>query len=131
MLGRKGREYDAWRSKLDELKAFSESLSPYNTVGKLKNLRIGSDDIAAQKKNLEVLSSVEGLNSLIGELGNTASYLGQAELVLPSDHAWVKQAQDTRKQVLEAISLSRTLFARFKAFSWEIFMSCTLLSCFF
>ena len=97
-----------WRSKLDELKAFSESLSPYNTVGKLKNLRIGSDDIAAQKKNLEVLNSVEGLISLIGELGNTASYLGQAELVLPSDHFWVKQAQDTRKQVLEALSTSRT-----------------------
>jgi len=51
-----------WRSKLDELKAFSESLSPYNTVGKLKNLRIGSDDIAAQMKNLEVLNSVEGLD---------------------------------------------------------------------
>jgi hypothetical protein len=97
-----------WRTKLDELKAFSESLSPYNTVGKLKNLRIGSDDIAAQKKNLEVLNSVEGLIGLIGELGNTASYLGQAELVLPSDHAWVKQAQDTRKQVLEALSTSRT-----------------------
>ena len=97
-----------WRSKLDELKAFSESLSPYNTVGKLKNLRIGSDDIAAQKKNLEVLNSVEGLNTLIGELANTASYLGQAELVLPSDHAWVKKAQDTRKQVLDALSTSRT-----------------------
>lgn len=97
-----------WRSKLDELKAFSESLSPYNTVGKLKNLRIGSDDIAAQKKNLEVLNAVEGLISLIGELGNTASYLGQAEMVLPSDHAWVKQAQDTRKQVLDALSASRT-----------------------
>jgi len=97
-----------WRSKLDELKAFSESLSPYNTVGKLKNLRIGSDDITAQKKNLEVLNSVEGLIRLIGELGNTASYLGQAEMVLPSDHAWVKQAQDTRKNVLESLSTSRT-----------------------
>lgn len=97
-----------WRSKLDELKAFSESLSPYNTVGKLKNLRIGSDDIAAQKKNLEVLNSVDGLNGLIGELGNTASYLGQAELVFPPDHAWVEQAQDTRKNVLESLSTDRT-----------------------
>ena len=41
------------------LKTFSESLAPYNTVGKLKNLRIGSDDIAAQKKNLDVLKAVE------------------------------------------------------------------------
>ena len=29
--------------------------APYNTVGKLKNLRIGSDDINAQKKNLDLL----------------------------------------------------------------------------
>ena len=97
-----------WRTKLDALKAFSESLAPYNTVGKLKNLRIGSDDIAAQKKNLEVLASAEGLMTLIGELGSTASYLGQAEMVLPADHAWVKQAQGTRKQVLDKLAAERT-----------------------
>lgn len=100
-----------WRMKLDALKAFSESLAPYNTVGKLKNLRIGSDDIAAQKKNLEVLYSVEGLLSLVGELGNMASYLGQAEMVLPADHAWVKQAQETRKQVIEKLSSDRLALA--------------------
>lgn len=97
-----------WRTKLDAIKAFSESLGPYNTVGKLKNLRIGSDDIATQKKNLEVLASAEGLMTLIGELGSTASYLGQAEMVLPADHAWVKQAQGTRKQVLDKLATERT-----------------------
>jgi len=101
-------EISEWRNKLDALKTFSESLAPYNTVGKLKNLRIGSDDIAAQKKNLEVLNSAEGLMTLIGELGSTASYLGQAEMVLPTDHAWVKQAQDTRKQVLDKLGADRT-----------------------
>ena len=101
-------EISDWRAKLDALKAFSESLAPYNTVGKLKNLRIGSDDIAAQKKNLDVLNSVEGLLNLIAELGNTASYLGQAEMVLPADHAWVTKAQETRKQVLEKLSADRT-----------------------
>ena len=34
-----------WRARLEALKAFTEGLTPYNTVGKLKNLRIGSDDI--------------------------------------------------------------------------------------
>src|SRR5690606_25039683 len=37
--------------KLDALKGFLEALSPYNTVGKLKNLRITRDDIEEQKKN--------------------------------------------------------------------------------
>jgi len=97
-----------WRTKLDALKAFSESLAPYNTVGKLKNLRIGSDDIAAQKKNLEVLQAVEGMLELVADLGTTASYLSQAEMVLSEDHAWVRQAQDARKQVLDKLAADRT-----------------------
>ncbi len=97
-----------WRTKLDALKAFSESLAPYNTVGKLKNLRIGSDDIAAHKKNLEVLQAVEGMLELVAELGTTASYLSQAEMVLSADHAWVRQAQETRKLVLDKLAADRT-----------------------
>ena len=97
------------RTKLDALKGFSESLAPYNTVGKLKNLRIQSDDIAAQKKNLEVLGAVEGLLELVGELGSTASYLSQAEMVLSPGHDWVNTAQDTRKQVLNKLATDRTV----------------------
>lgn len=96
-----------WRAKLDALKAFSESLAPYNTLGKLKNLRIGSDDIAAQKKNLEVLLAVERMLELVTELGTTASYLSQAEMVLSADHAWMRQAQEARKQVLDKLAADR------------------------
>lgn len=97
-----------WRTKLDALKTFSESLAPYNTVGKLKNLRIGSDDIAAQRKNLDVLQAVEGMLELVTELGTMASYLSQAEMVLSADHAWVKQAQEIRKRVLDKLAADRT-----------------------
>jgi hypothetical protein len=96
-----------WRTRLEALKTFTEGLTPYNTVGKLKNLRIGSDDIDAQKKNLEVLASVEKLLELIMELGSTAAYLSQAELVLVSDHAWVKQAQIIRKNTLDKLAQDR------------------------
>ncbi|MCM3420842.1 DUF6079 family protein [Sphingopyxis alaskensis] len=97
-----------WRTKLDALKAFSEGLAPYNTVGKLKNLRVGSNDIEAQKKNLEVLQAAEGMLELVAELGTTASYLSQAEMVLSADHTWVSQAQDVRKQVLDKLATDRT-----------------------
>lgn len=92
-----------WRTRLEALKGFLESLSPYNTVGKLKNLRITQVDIEAQQKNLEVLSAVEKLRDLVAELGNVASYLSQAEMVLPSDHLWVQHAQSTRKDVLDKL----------------------------
>ncbi|MBU1223667.1 MAG: ATP-binding protein [Gammaproteobacteria bacterium] len=97
-----------WRARLDALKGFTESLAPYNTVGKLKNLRIGSDDINAQKKNLEVLAAVERLLGLVTELGGTAAYLSQAEMVLPGDHPWVKQAQTARTDILAKLSADRT-----------------------
>lgn len=96
-----------WRVRLESLKTFTEGLTPYNTVGKLKNLRIGSDDIDAQKRNLDVLSAVEKLLELVGELGSTAAYLSQAEMVLTSDHPWVRQAQTTRKDILDKLALDR------------------------
>lgn len=92
-----------WRTRLETLKGFLEGLSPYNTVGKLKNLRITQDDIDVQKKNLDVLSSVEKLRDLVAELGATAAYLSQAEMVLATDHSWVQQAQAARKDILDGL----------------------------
>ena len=92
------------QQRLEALKGFLEGLSPYNTVGKLKNLRITQDDIDAQKKNLDVLHSVEKLRDLVAELGTTAAYLSQAEMVLPTDHPWVQQAQATRKDILDKLA---------------------------
>jgi hypothetical protein len=97
-----------WRTRLEALKAFTESLSPFNTVGKLKNLRVSQEDIDTQKKNLDVLASVEALLDLIVELGATASYLSQAEIVLPTNHPWVKQAQTAQTEVLAKLVQDRT-----------------------
>lgn len=102
-------ELVSWRGRLDSLKAFTESLQPYNTVGKLKNLRISSDDIETQKQNLAVLSSAERLMELVVELGSTASYLSQAELVLPPDHPWVEKAQAARKALLDKLAADKEI----------------------
>lgn len=100
-------EIREWRGRLDALKAFTESLAPYNTVGKLKNLRISAEDIEGQKKNLETLVAVDRMLELVAELGGTASYLSQAELILSTDHPWVKQAEAARKDVFEKLSQDR------------------------
>ncbi len=41
-----------WRTRLEALKTFAEALAPYNTVGKLKNLRIVTGDSPPKSKIL-------------------------------------------------------------------------------
>ncbi|MFJ1300293.1 DUF6079 family protein [Pseudomonadota bacterium AL_CKDN230030165-1A_HGKHYDSX7] len=97
-----------WYARLDSLKKFTESLTPYNTVGKLKNLRVTPEDLDSQKKNLEILAAFERLLELVADLGSTASYLSQAEMVLPTEHPWVKQAEAARKALQDKLSQDRT-----------------------
>jgi len=56
-----------------------------------------------------VLAAVERLLELVTELGGTAAYLSQAEMVLPGDHSWVKQAQTARTDILAKLSADRTV----------------------
>ena len=88
------REEEAkdWHARLDSLKKFTESLAPYNTVGKLKNLRVTQEDLDGQKKNLDILAAVERLLELVMELGSTASYLAGRDGVARRA-PWVKQAE--------------------------------------
>jgi len=96
------------QQKLDNLKNFLESLSPYNTIGKLKNLRITQSDIDAQKQNLEALTSIEKLRDIVDELGAVANYLSQAELILPADHPWLQEAETKRKAILEKLAADKS-----------------------
>lgn len=97
-------ELQARRTRLEALKDFLEKLSPYNTLGKLKNLRFSQTDIDTQKKNFESLSELEKLRNLVTELGATAAYLSQAEMALPPDHPWAAQAKTTRKAILDKLA---------------------------
>lgn len=100
-------EANDFHARLGSLKGFAESLSPYNTIGKLKHLKVNADDIANQIRNMEALAAIEQLLNVVAELGTTAAYLSQAQMVLPNDDAWVKQAHEVRSQVLAGLAQNR------------------------
>jgi hypothetical protein len=88
---------------LDATKAFLESLQVYTTTGKFKNFRYDAAEVAAQKSGLDRLTEIGALIELTKDLGTTASYLAEAEAVLPVGHEWTVAMKTARDKVLAQI----------------------------
>jgi len=95
-------EYGAW---LDSFKEFLESLQSYSSAGRLKNLRYDAPAINAQRAGLEVLSKIESLVDFASEIAPVASYLSEAERVLPASHPWVARVAELRAKAFTQIRL--------------------------
>lgn len=93
-------EQATYRAQLDHLKGFLESLQAYSTAGKLKNFRYDAAEVLAQKVGLAALREISALQDLVNDLGPLASYLAQAELVLPTGDPWMQQMQAARGAIL-------------------------------
>jgi hypothetical protein len=91
------------RAKLDETKAFLESLQAYTTTGKLKNFRYDASEVTAHRGGLGSLAEIKSLEELVVDLGSTASYLSTAEAVLPTGHEWIDKMKAERDEVLTQI----------------------------
>ncbi len=87
------------RTRLDDTKAFLESMQAYSSPGKLKNFRYDAGEVNGHRDGLKALNEVESLQELVTDLGPTASYLSTAEAVLPAEHEWIGQMKATRDDV--------------------------------
>ena len=87
------------RGRLEQTKAFLESLQVYNSQGKVKNFRYGADEVKRHRPGLQSLIEVESLAGLIADLGPQAAYLSKAEALLPLEHEWVKTVRAAQTEV--------------------------------
>jgi len=88
------------RTRLDETKAFLESLQAYTSPGKLKNFRYDMQEVIAYRDGFNSLAEIEALQELIADLGSTASFLSTAEAVLPPEDPMVAEMRTARDEVL-------------------------------
>lgn len=84
------------RQNLGGLRAFLESLAPYNSPARLKNFRHDSQTVLSQKAGLRHLNDVEELLKFAAEFGPLASYLATAEQLLPDAHPWRARVREQR-----------------------------------
>ena len=87
-------------TRLDETKAFLESLQAYNSPGKLKKFRYDTQEVTSHREGLQSLAEVESLQGLVADLGSTASFLSTAEAVLHAEHELVGKMKTERDEVL-------------------------------
>jgi len=102
------QEQTAYRARLEGAKTFLESLQAYASPGRLKNFRYDASEVKAQKDGLDTMRALASLQEFVVELSPTASYLAQAEMVLPEDHAWVQHVRSARSDVRKRLEENRT-----------------------
>ncbi len=84
-------------------KQFLEALSRFNTVGKLRNLRLTINEVTDALDDQAVVNRAEQLSDLVGRIQPLAAYLAEAQANLPDDHAWSERAATARQALLDDV----------------------------
>lgn len=97
-------EQAAFRAELDGAKRFLESLQPYDTPGKLKNLPVTGEQVRAHAGGVARAEEVAALQQLTHDLSPLATYLAQAAMALPTDHPWVSAARVAERELTNQLA---------------------------
>jgi len=86
-------------------KKFLEELSKFNTVGKLRNLKLGPSEIKDGIADHERVIQAAELVELVSQIQPLTAYLSEAKANLPTEHPWVERAEVQRKALLDDLRL--------------------------
>ena len=81
-------------------KQFLEELSRFNTVGKLRNLRLTASEVTDALDAQSVVRRAAQLLELVSRIQPLTTYLAEAQANLPDDHAWSERAAAARQALL-------------------------------
>ncbi len=84
-------------------KRFLEELTRYNTVGKLRNLRLSLKEIQDSLADRAAAARIGDLLAAVARLQPLTAYLAEAQANLPPQHPWVARAEALRAQVVEEL----------------------------
>ncbi len=85
---------------LRQTKEFLETLNRFNTPGKLRNLSMTEIEAGSFLRHRNVALRTKKLIDTIAQLQPLTAYLGEAQAMLPEDHAWMEKANTVRAELL-------------------------------
>ena len=84
-------------------KQYLEEISRINTVGKLRNLRLTSADVALAQEHRAVVQRAQRLVEVVAQIQPTSTYLVEAQVNFPADHSWVVWALEEQQKTLDLV----------------------------
>ena len=93
-------DIDQYEKDINELKEFFEGIQIYNTIGKLKNFKYTSSDVATIKSKMGLLDKIKELEKQAKNVIEIGSYLTTAQQVLPQNHDWVKKVKKIQPNII-------------------------------
>jgi energy-coupling factor transporter ATP-binding protein EcfA2 len=88
---------------LRKTKEFLEQISRFNTPGKLHNLPLTTRDADIALSDRAKALRIKDVLDVVNQLQQQTAYLSQAGAVLPSNHAWIAEAEQLREKLLTDI----------------------------
>jgi hypothetical protein len=92
--------HDAFNPPLRQYKTMLETLTRFNSVGKLRNLRLNALEISDALKGRQALERVDSLIKAVERLQPLTTYLAVAQANLHDDHSWSTQAAASQQKML-------------------------------
>jgi hypothetical protein len=84
---------------------FLEDLYKFNTVGKLRNLRLTPGQIQDALNDRERVLRARRLMELVGQIQPVSAYLAEAVANLLPNHPWVQKAKTAQEEMLKQVRL--------------------------
>lgn len=84
-------------------KKFLEEISKFNTVGKLRNLRLNQSEIQEALNDRKLEQRTHQLMDVINQLQPYTTYLAEAQANLPEEHVWSQKAHEVQTHTLDSI----------------------------
>jgi len=82
-------------------KQFLETLSRFDTVGKLRNLRLTISEVTDALADQTVVNRAEQLSHLVDRIQPLTTYLAEAQANLADSHPWSERAAAARQALLD------------------------------
>lgn len=84
-------------------KQFLEELSRFNTVGRLRNLRMTVGQVQEVLDQRAVVERADQLLDLVSRIQPLTAYLAEAQANVPDDHPWSERAAAMRKSLIDDV----------------------------